>query len=107
MSLAERIERLFNQQSTTYGLEYFQAFDELKHGLNTVKIRAAEPDPASPSGWKVNAWVKMGILLGFRIGVVQDMTGGGPLHFYDKTTYPLRKIGIETGVRVVPGGSSI
>ncbi len=106
MPLAERIERLYQQKTTSYGKEYSDAFEELKQGLNAGTIRSAEPDAASASGWKANAWVKKGILLGFRIGVIADMSAAGLL-FYDKNTYPLKKIGLESGVRVVPGGSSI
>ncbi len=108
MPLAERIERLFHQQTTRYGPEFFDAFQELKEGLNRGAIRAAEPaEGEALTGWRVNAWVKMGILLGFRIGVLEDMSVDGKLAFYDKNTFPLKKLGIESGVRVVPGGSSI
>ena len=108
MLLAEQTERLYHQPTTTYGPEYFVAFQQLKEGLNNGSIRAAEPDEGqSPSGWKVNVWVKMGILLGFRIGVLQDMSLDGKFPFFDKSTFPLRKIGMASGVRVVPGGSSI
>jgi 2,3,4,5-tetrahydropyridine-2-carboxylate N-succinyltransferase len=74
--------------------------------LNQGRIRAAEPDAASPTGWRVNAWVKKGILLSFRMGKVVAMGYGGA-QFFDKSTYPLRTVGLEDGVRVVPGGSSI
>ncbi|MBI4465618.1 MAG: 2,3,4,5-tetrahydropyridine-2,6-dicarboxylate N-succinyltransferase [Acidobacteria bacterium] len=108
MRLAERIERLYHQQATSYGPEYFEAFEELKQGLNSGTLRAAEPvEGPSATGWKVNAWVKMGILLGFRIGVVEDLSLDGKVPFFDKHTFPLKKMGVENGVRVVPGGSSI
>jgi 2,3,4,5-tetrahydropyridine-2,6-dicarboxylate N-succinyltransferase len=117
--LADRIERLFlqsgGQKSATYGPEYFDAFAELKEGLNSGTIRAAEPigraaQPAAgtATGWRVNAWVKMGILLGFRIGELKDMSADhGKLPFFDKATFPLKKLSADSGVRVVPGGSSI
>jgi 2,3,4,5-tetrahydropyridine-2-carboxylate N-succinyltransferase len=109
MPLAERIERLFHQQPASYGPEYFEAFAELKEGLNQGTLRAAEPDPAAgPTGWRVNGWVKMGILLGFRIGVLENMSADhGRFPFFDKSTFPLRKLSVDNGVRVVPGGSSI
>ena len=111
MSLAERIERLYHQQTTDYGQEFFDTFKELKQGLNSGDIRAAEPaEGEGPSGWKVNAWVKMGILIGFRIGMLENMSvvsSNGEIPFYDKDTFPLKEIGMESGVRVVPGGSSI
>ena len=107
MSLAERIERLYSQQTTHYGPEFSEAFAELKRGLNAGAIRSAEPDGDSASGWKVNTWVKMGILLGFRIGRVEKMLVAGEMPFFDKNTYPLKALGVDGGVRVVPGGSSI
>ena len=133
MTLEARIEELYAQQTDQYSEEYFHAFDELKAALNEGRARAAEPDPASPTGWKVNAWVKKGILLGFRIGRIVEMpvappfraAGAGlkpgateePQHrradvalqfqFRDKHTFPLKRIPAEQNVRVVPGGSSI
>jgi len=111
MRLAEQIERLFEQQTTSYGPEFFEAFQELKEQLNRGAVRAAEPDTgsggASPAGWKVNAWVKKGILLGFRIGQIENMSVDGKLPFFDKHTFPLKNIAADSGVRLVPGGSSI
>ncbi|MDE3180417.1 MAG: 2,3,4,5-tetrahydropyridine-2,6-dicarboxylate N-succinyltransferase [Acidobacteriota bacterium] len=105
-NLEARIEELFARDTTTYDSEYFQAFDELKAGLNDGSIRAAEPDAGSPSGWKVNAWVKKGILLGFRIGSVTEASAGG-FPFFDKSTYPLKRFPSSPGIRIVPGGSSV
>ncbi|MDR3772726.1 MAG: 2,3,4,5-tetrahydropyridine-2,6-dicarboxylate N-succinyltransferase [Terracidiphilus sp.] len=82
------------------------AFQSLRAALEAGEIRAASPDPASPTGWRVNAWVKQGILLGFRLGVLQELPSGG-LSFIDKHTYPARHFGPADGVRIVPGGSSI
>jgi 2,3,4,5-tetrahydropyridine-2,6-dicarboxylate N-succinyltransferase len=108
MRLAEQIERLFEQQTTTYGPEFFEAFQELKEKLNSGEVRAAEPcEGASAAGWKVNAWVKKGILLGFRIGQIANMSVDGSLPFFDKNTFPLKKLAVDSGVRIVPGGSSI
>src|SRR6059058_729844 len=56
--------------------------------------------------WRVNAWVKKGILLGFRLGGIVDMSVGA-LSFRDKHTYPLKTFGDNSGVRIVPGGSSV
>src|SRR6185437_12784900 len=103
-----RIDSLFQQQTSVYGPEFTEAFHELKRGLNSGAIRSAEPaDGDSPSGWKVNTWVKKGILLGFRIGTVERMPVAGELPFFDKHTYPLKPMSVQTGVRVVPGGSSV
>lgn len=81
------------------------AFEDLREALESGKVRAAEQDSASPIGWRVNAWVKRGILLGFRLGTLA--TSGDGLAFVDKHTYPARRFAAEDGVRVVPGGSSV
>src|SRR5438477_7703475 len=120
MDLQKHIEHLYARESKKFGREYFRTFEELKAGLNEGRIRAAEPDAALPSGWKVNAWVKKGILLGFRIGKVEE----GPTasrrkaaelkhnsalpfgsQFRDKHTFPLKRIPPAENIRVVPGGS--
>jgi len=129
VNLQAAIEQLYASQTEQYGDEYFEAFDELKAALNAGRVRAAEPDPGSPTGWKVNAWVKKGILLGFRIGRVVEMRlevgehsalalsglsdetrrepEGQAYQFRDKHTFPLKQIPVSQNVRVVPGGSSI
>jgi 2,3,4,5-tetrahydropyridine-2-carboxylate N-succinyltransferase len=81
------------------------AFADLRNALEEGTVRAAEPDPSSPTGWRVNTWVKQGILLGFRLGDLVDMTAGLP--FYDKDTMAVQRPGPEAGVRIVPGGSAI
>jgi 2,3,4,5-tetrahydropyridine-2-carboxylate N-succinyltransferase len=84
------------------------AFAALRTALSDGVVRAAEPDRASPSGWKANTWVKRGILLGFRFGETIDMSiNHGRWPFFDKDTLPLKSIGPADGVRLVPGGSSI
>jgi 2,3,4,5-tetrahydropyridine-2-carboxylate N-succinyltransferase len=81
-------------------------FIALRSALESGTVRAASPDPLSPSGWRVNAWVKQGILLGFRLGVLEDFPSQG-FSFVDKHTYPVRHFVPADGVRLVPGGSSI
>jgi 2,3,4,5-tetrahydropyridine-2-carboxylate N-succinyltransferase len=81
-------------------------FNEFRSALERGEIRSASPDPAGPTGWKVNVWVKQGILLGFRLGVLEDFSAPG-LSFVDKSTYPVRHFTSNDGVRVVPGGSSV
>ncbi len=105
--LEERIERWFGLGAEAVGnAEAMAAFAELRDGLEAGRLRAAEPDAASAVGWRVNAWVKRGILLGFRLGTLTDMSGPG-LSFVDKGTYPARRFSAEDGVRVVPGGTSV
>jgi 2,3,4,5-tetrahydropyridine-2,6-dicarboxylate N-succinyltransferase len=82
------------------------AFAQLRQALNEGRIRAAEPDAAAPLGWRVNAWVKRGILLGFRIGQLIAL-GGNDLSFVDKDSFPARSFTPDQGIRIVPGGSSV
>jgi 2,3,4,5-tetrahydropyridine-2-carboxylate N-succinyltransferase len=82
------------------------AFLALRGALERGEVRAAEPSAASPTGWRVNAWVKRGILLGFRLGALETMPSG-MLSFVDKRTYPARQFTAGDGIRVVPGGSSV
>jgi 2,3,4,5-tetrahydropyridine-2-carboxylate N-succinyltransferase len=110
--LRSQIERLFDALEPQYTEADGKLFEEFKDGLNRGEIRAAEPDPAAKSGWRANAWVKKGILLGFRMGHVVDFSLHGEtnqrqLFFFDKSTYPVRPMSSGDGVRLVPGGSSI
>ena len=125
MNLQAAIEQLYDRETKEFGDDYFRTFDEFKSALNEGRVRAAEPDAGSPTGWKVNPWVKKGILLGFRIGRVVEMhlevgersalppssitrePEGLPYQFRDKHTFPLKQIPANQNVRVVPGGSSI
>jgi 2,3,4,5-tetrahydropyridine-2,6-dicarboxylate N-succinyltransferase len=107
MSLEARIEQYFAAGAACVGdKDALAAFQELRAGLEAGTLRSAEPDASQPLGWRVNAWVKRGILLGFRLGQMVEMSGE-PLSFVDKDTYPARRFGAEQGVRVVPGGSSV
>jgi 2,3,4,5-tetrahydropyridine-2-carboxylate N-succinyltransferase len=96
------IERLFDRKPDAYTEADFRLFYEFKDALNQGRIRAAEPDPAAASGWRVNGWVKKGILLGFRMGTVVEMAP-----YFDKSTYPVKHFTAQSGIRLVPGGSSI
>ena len=83
-------------------------FQQFKAGLNQGKYRAASPDASAATGWVVNAWVKKGILLGFRLGQIVDMSVNVQRQpFFDKATYPVKTFTAQSGVRIVPGGSSI
>src|SRR5579863_3611695 len=102
------IESLFDQKPSTYTETHFALFQRFKNALNAGQVRAAEPDASARTGWRVNACVKKGILLGFRMGGVVDMSVD-PVRqpFLDKATYPVKRLTPESGVRIVPGGSSI
>jgi 2,3,4,5-tetrahydropyridine-2-carboxylate N-succinyltransferase len=82
-----------------------EAFQALKTALNDGSVRAAERGP--DGRWRVNSWVKTGILLGFRLGRIGPAAVGGPFPFYDKDTFPLRAMSSAQNVRIVPGGSAI
>jgi len=106
--LRAEIEQLFDNKPAAYTEAHFQLFNEFKQALNDGRIRAAEPDPEAATGWRVNAWVKKGILIGFRIaGIVDWSIDREKLPFFDKSTYPVKRFTGQEGVRIVPGGSSI
>jgi len=108
VSLADTISALFEQGASAPRDAARDAFLRLRDELSAGRLRAAEPDAASATGWRVNVWVKQGILLGFRFGDIVDMgVAKGRWPFYDKDTLPLKKIDPSSGVRVVPGGSSV
>jgi len=106
--LPSQIEALFDSAPASYHAGHFELFKKFKAALNRGEIRAAEPDTASATGWQANPWVKKGILLGFRMGAIVDMSiDASRQPFLDKSTYPVRRLTVEDGVRIVPGGSSI
>ncbi|MEQ1947315.1 MAG: 2,3,4,5-tetrahydropyridine-2,6-dicarboxylate N-succinyltransferase [Bryobacteraceae bacterium] len=106
--MEQQIADLFDNKPETYTEEHFALFARFKQALNEGTVRSAEPDPSSPTGWKVNAWVKKGILLGMRLGTVVDMSIDiNRQPFLDKATWPVKRFTTESGVRIVPGGSSV
>jgi 2,3,4,5-tetrahydropyridine-2-carboxylate N-succinyltransferase len=108
VSLADTISALFAQGTNANRDAARAAFFDLQKELSAGRVRAAERDAAEPTGWRVNAWVKQGILLGFRFGDTVDLSADhGKWPFYDKDTMPLKKPGLAAGVRIVPGGSTI
>jgi 2,3,4,5-tetrahydropyridine-2,6-dicarboxylate N-succinyltransferase len=104
MDLPERIQQLFDNSPDEFTDEHYALFDQFKQRLNSGEARAAEKVGGR---WRVNDWVKRGILLGFRLGRVENFSINNQFRFYDKSTYPLKRITVDDGVRIVPGGSSI
>jgi 2,3,4,5-tetrahydropyridine-2-carboxylate N-succinyltransferase len=103
-----QIEGLFDDPPAEYTDDLFRIFREFKDALNRGEVRAAEPDSSTHSGWRTNTWVKKGILLGFRMGTIVDMSiDAARQPFIDKSTYPARALSPADGIRIVPGGSSI
>ncbi len=106
-NLEEEVERFFAAGPAAVGdFEAMDVFLRLRVALESGDARAASPDPASSNGWRVNGWVKKGILLGFRLGVLEKLSDGG-LSFVDKNTFPARRFSTEDGIRIVAGGSAI
>lgn len=105
MVLQQEIEHLFDADPSTIDrVRALKAFNELLFFLDHGEIRAAE---LRDGQWHVNGWVKKGILLGFRLGTIEDMSLASRFHYFDKGTFPLKKITAGHGVRIVPGGSSV
>jgi 2,3,4,5-tetrahydropyridine-2,6-dicarboxylate N-succinyltransferase len=108
--LQRTIEYYFSHPETatdfTVQAKALEAFFELRTALERGELRSAEPDISMPTGWRVNTWVKQGILLGFRLGVLVELPGD-TLSLVDKNTYPLRRFTAQEGVRIVAGGSSV
>jgi 2,3,4,5-tetrahydropyridine-2-carboxylate N-succinyltransferase len=108
MPLREQIEALAAREareSREFSREDRVVFEEFKQALNRGEVRAAEK--SADGKWLVNSWVKQGLLLGFRMGVIADVSTGDNFKFFDKDTYPTRPTTIEENVRIVPGGSTI
>jgi 2,3,4,5-tetrahydropyridine-2,6-dicarboxylate N-succinyltransferase len=107
-SLPDQVTALFAAADAADRDEARAVFEQLRVELSAGRTRAAEPDASSPTGWRVNTWVKQGILLGFRWGALADVSmDHGRWPFVDKDTLPLKRLSAADGVRVVPGGSSV
>lgn len=107
MTLQARIEELFEipAQELHYIRDIMTVLSEFTLALNSGSIRAAEP--GSDGQWRVNHWVKHGILVLFRHGRLEDMSVNSVFSFFDKDTLPTKPLTIENNVRIVPGGSTI
>src|SRR5215475_14229685 len=102
-SLQTSIERLSSLGEVEHKPEAQETFLEFRDALTHGRVRAAEKRAGQ---WVVNTWVKQGILLGFRLGVLAEM-GDEALSFVDKNTFPARRFSVTDRVRIVPGGSSV
>jgi 2,3,4,5-tetrahydropyridine-2-carboxylate N-succinyltransferase len=102
------IEQLFDLGDRAEALMARAAFVRLRDALSEGSVRAAEPDADAPTGWRVNPWVKKGILLGFRFGRLVDVSmDHGKWPFFDKDTMPVKTLSLDRQVRLVPGGSAV
>jgi 2,3,4,5-tetrahydropyridine-2-carboxylate N-succinyltransferase len=102
--LKSAIEALSSAQTIPNAADARRVFLDFRTRLTRGEIRAAEQIDGR---WTVNTWVKEGILLGFRLGELREMSDGDVLSFVDKDTFPARRVALSDRVRVVPGGSSI
>lgn len=102
--LAARIDAISARLDSVSREEAVAAFAELKAGLNAGTIRAAEREDGR---WFVRPWVKRGILLGFRIGALEQTLAVSGFPFFDKNTMPLKSLSTGSGVRIVPGGTAV
>lgn len=105
MQLRERIEAIAERRDGIFTPGDKAVFEEFKRALNRGEIRAAER--GADGLWLVHSWVKQGLLLGFRMGVLTNMSEGDNFRFFDKDTYPTRPTIMSENVRIVPGGSTI
>ena len=103
-NLKSAIERLSARETIANSDEARSTFLAFRAALTRGEIRAAEK---IDDRWIVNAWVKQGILLGFRLGELKEMSDGDVLSFVDKDTFPARRLTLADRIRLVPGGSSI
>ena len=107
-ALADEIRQLAEQADGGGRQRARAAFERLREALSAGWARAAEPDPEAPTGWRVNAWVKQGILLGFRSGDIAPYPSpSADQPHLDKDTLPLKRLDTASRVRLVPGGSAI
>jgi len=108
MSLRDEVQKLVDAGASADKDAARAMFERLRAALSAGEVRAAEPDASSAVGWRVNTWVKQGILLGFKFGDIKDVSmDHGKWPFFDKDTLPMKKYASASNVRIVPGGSSV
>src|ERR1044071_2451905 len=102
--LKEKIESLL--EKTEFDDADRRSFGEFREALRRGEIRAAEK--GKDGVWRTNRWVKRGILLGFRMGKMVEMSKATEsFQFFDKETYPPRPMSLADKIRIVPGGTII
>jgi 2,3,4,5-tetrahydropyridine-2-carboxylate N-succinyltransferase len=106
--LQHNIEHWFSLGSEAVdNADALSAFHTLRHALESGAVRSAEPDASESTGWRVNPWVKRGILLGFRLGHLESVGDDAVLSCVDKHTFPTRRFLPEQNIRIVTGGSAV
>ncbi len=108
MTLAEQIQHLYKQANDADPDEARTVFATLRRELSAGHIRAAEPDTSTDTGWRVNPWVKEGILVGFRCGAITAFpSADNNSPYLDKDSLPLKPVSTDLNIRIAPGGSSV
>jgi 2,3,4,5-tetrahydropyridine-2-carboxylate N-succinyltransferase len=111
LTLQARIEEMSaSADLAALGVQAYRVLDEFIAALEAGQIRAAEK--SADGSWRAVPWVKRGILLGFKLGAMMDMSipagaADRRFSFIDKHTYPPRRFTADDGIRIVPGGSTI
>lgn len=101
--MEQSIKILYEERPESYTTSQRNMIASFIDGLNDGSIRSCEP---AANGWKVNHWVKMGILIAFRLGVLTELPWSDQKPFFDKDTIREKHFSITDQVRIVPGGSS-
>jgi 2,3,4,5-tetrahydropyridine-2-carboxylate N-succinyltransferase len=109
LQLRSAVEGLYATSHVGDATEARRVFADFRARLTSGEIRAAEKivGENGEARWITNPWIKQGILLGFRLGALKEMSDGDVLNFIDKDTFPARRLTLDDRVRLVPGGSSI
>lgn len=103
LDMKEQIISLYEQNPKEYASEHTELYNRFLEALNSGSIRACEP---TSNGWITNAWVKQGILIGFRMGKLTALPHSSFKDYYDKDTLAEKRFSLEDQVRIVPGGTS-
>jgi len=101
--MKDRIIALYDARLRDYSQADRALLSSFLEALNAGDIRACEK---TNGVWTVNQWIKMGILLGFRMGRLAEMPWSDQKLFFDKDTFPEKSFTLDDQVRVVPGGTS-
>jgi len=105
IELHKTIQELYNTElHLLQRSDVVPVFNELKTQLNSGTLRTAEKKDGH---WSVHEWIKQGILLGFRVGILSEITSASPFQFFDKDNFPTKKFSFEDGVRIVMGGTTV
>ncbi|HEV8409723.1 MAG TPA: 2,3,4,5-tetrahydropyridine-2,6-dicarboxylate N-succinyltransferase [Gemmatimonadaceae bacterium] len=106
-ALEARVDELYGlPQGSETPRDAARVVNQLLEALEAGDVRSAGRDASGE--WHAVPWVKRGILVAFRFGKLADLSpGGDSFSFVDKDTIPPQRFGLDRGVRIVPGGSTI